>query len=99
MIKSYLPVTKLSTSDLKNLILFSIWCKFAFFFAIFIAFLQLSMPTAEHSILSFKIDVIKHPEPIPISKSFFFWFVDTMLKASSTKCSVSGLGIKTLLLT
>ena len=33
------------------------------------------MATAEQYLLSFKTDVIKHPEPIPISSSFFFSFL------------------------
>ena len=72
MIKSYLPVLKLSTSVLRILILFSILCNFAFIWAIFIAFLQQSIPIAEQFSLSFKTDVITHPDPIPISKSLFF---------------------------
>ena len=99
MIKSYLPVLKLSTSDLKILILFSIWCNFALIFAIFIAFSQESIPIAEQFFLSFKTEVITHPDPIPISKINFFWFLLTIFNASSTKNSDSGLGISTFLFT
>ena len=53
-------------------ILFWILCKFALILAIFTAFPQQSMPVPKQFFLSFKIDIIKHPEPTPISNNFLF---------------------------
>ena len=96
-IKSYFPELKLSTSVFKILILFLMWCNFALIFAIFIAFSQESIPIAEQFFLSFKTEVITHPDPIPISKISFFWSLLIIFNASSTKNSDSGLGISTSL--
>ena len=53
------------------------------------------MPIAEQFSLSFKTDIIMHPDPIPISKTLFFSFLEIIFNVSSTKNSVSGLGIST----
>ena len=98
-IKSYLPVLKLSTFVFKILILFLIWCKFALKLAVLIAFLQQSIPIAEHFFRSFKIDIIIHPEPMPISSKLKLLVKGIIFKVSSIKCSVSGLGISTFLST
>ena len=74
-------------------------CIFALYLANFIAFFDRSTPTPVHFFLSFNIEIIIHPDPVPISRIFFFSLICKHFNACSTKISVSGLGIKTFLLT
>ena len=46
-------------------------CIFALYFANFTAFFEISMPTPKHFFLSLSIEIIIHPDPVPISKIFF----------------------------
>ena len=53
---------------------------------------------AVHLDLSFNMEIIIHPDPVPISKIFFDLLFGKYFKHSSTINSVSGLGISTDLL-
>ena len=74
-------------------------CIFALYFANFNAFFEISIPTPVHFFLSFNIEIIMHPDPVPISSIFFLELILISLKTCSTNVSESGLGINTLLLT
>ena len=60
------------------------------------AFFDLSIPISKTYFLLY--DNIKEPDQYQFLK-FFLWFLPISFKHSSTICSVSGLGIKTFLLT
>ena len=59
----------------------------------------ISIPVAYNFGLSFFIDIIIQPDPVPTSKRRFDVSLSVNFKTSSTMISVSGLGIKTSLLT
>ena len=63
--------------------------------ATFIALLDISIAVAVHFGLSLRMDIIMHPDPVPISNIFFDFLISIHLKLSSIIISVSGLGIKT----
>ena len=65
----------------------------------FKAFDDTSKAVTWHLGLSIDKEIIIQPEPVPISNIFFDSFFFIIFKISSTKCSVSGLGIKTDLFT
>ena len=52
------------------------------------------MAVALHLCLSFNIEIIIHPDPVPISKIFPDLVKGKQFNACSTICSVSGLGIR-----
>ena len=67
-ITSYLPNLKLSILQLMNFDLFSRRSKDEFFFAISIAFFDLSIPIPCEFFKFLRIDNKMQPEPVPISK-------------------------------
>ena len=69
-IKSYLLPKKLSMLEFINLILFSICCIFALNLATFMLFFDMSKQVPRHNFLSFNIDIIIQPLPLPMSKIF-----------------------------
>ena len=72
---------------------------FAFFFAINIAFLEISIPIPVDFFKFILINlIIIHPEPVPISRIEIF-FPLYIFKILSTNNSVSGLGINVSLFT
>ena len=91
-----MPPLYLSTSELINLVLLSICCNFALVFAIFIAFLDISIPVPTNFGLSFNKDINMHPDPVPISKICNLEFLKKSFNTCSIISSVSGLGISTL---
>ena len=61
------------------------------------AFLLISIAVPLNFGLSFSIEMIMHPEPVPISNTCLEVLNPVYLNTSSTICSVSGLGINTSL--
>ena len=59
----------------------------------------MSIAFPKHFGLSLRIDIIMHPDPVPISNKVLEELKLVNFKTSSTICSVSGLGIRTFLLT
>ena len=97
-IKSNFLPNILSKDLFKNLTLLCKLCLNAFFFAIEIAFLDMSTPIpVENLEKHYKINKIQ-PDPVPISSISIFF--DLYFSSNSfTNNSVSGLGIRVFLLT
>ena len=79
-----------------------VWCFFWFFFATFNAFVDISGAVIWRFLFSLFRVIAIIPEPVPMSSTFTFLSLKCLfikLLVSSTRVSVSGLGIKTFLLT
>tara|TARA_B100000965_G_C18977812_1_gene492660 strand:- start:227 stop:433 length:207 start_codon:yes stop_codon:yes gene_type:complete len=59
----------------------------------------MSMAVAKQLGLSFNIEIIKQPDPVPISKILNDLLIGIYFNACSTICSDSGLGIRVELFT